>query len=67
MYLDGVCEELLCQVPDGLWPGGGEEASLSLRMTHLDDGADVFLEALVQHPVSLVQNQVRHSLTRDGS
>ena len=50
----------MCQLPDAVGPRCAEEAGLPAGVRLADDGPDVPLEALVEHPVGLVEDQVAH-------
>ena len=54
----GAAQEVLGQLLHLPGPGGGPHEDLSVRTNLLEDLPDLWLEAHVQHPVSLVKDEV---------
>ena len=71
--LDTSHEDMDCVIGDKLsrdslhltGPGGAEEEGLSLRWKSAHNALDLWLEAHVQHPISLIQNKVRDLMQLD--
>mmetsp|Transcript_26053 Transcript_26053/g.77824 ORF Transcript_26053/g.77824 Transcript_26053/m.77824 type:complete len:446 (+) Transcript_26053:205-1542(+) len=63
--LHSVPAEGLRQVLHRRWPSRGEEEHVSVAPDGRRDLADVILEAKVQHPVGLVEHEVRHPAERE--
>mmetsp|Transcript_39503 Transcript_39503/g.123222 ORF Transcript_39503/g.123222 Transcript_39503/m.123222 type:complete len:217 (+) Transcript_39503:513-1163(+) len=56
-----ILAERVCQVLHFLRPSRREEEHVPLRSDGCCNLADIVLEAAVQHPISLIQHEVRHT------